>query len=45
MSDDGKMIKEAALELAKSLIKDDEKKELVADVISTCEALEVNSDQ
>ncbi|TMW51705.1 hypothetical protein DOY81_003197 [Sarcophaga bullata] len=44
MSDDGKMIKDAAIELAKSLIKDDEKKDLVADVISACEGLEVNSD-
>nr|AAB34768.1 chemical-sense-related lipophilic-ligand-binding protein [Phormia regina] len=44
MSDDGKMIKDAAIELGKSLVKDDEKKDLVVEVIETCDGLEVNDD-
>ncbi|XP_065364832.1 general odorant-binding protein 28a-like [Calliphora vicina] len=44
MSDDGKMLKDAAIELSKSLVKDDDKKELVAGVIEACEGLKVSDD-
>ncbi|KAM7346813.1 general odorant-binding protein 19d-like [Cochliomyia hominivorax] len=44
MGDDGKMINDAALELSKALIKDEEKQELIAEVIETCGALEVSDD-
>nr|AID61298.1 odorant binding protein [Calliphora stygia] len=44
MSHDGKMIKDAALELSKSLMKDAEKREIVVGVIDTCEKLVVSDD-
>lgn len=39
------MVKDAAIELSKALVKDDDKKELMVEVIEACDALEVSDDQ
>nr|BAS69441.1 odorant-binding protein 1 [Delia platura] len=44
LSEDGKLIKDASIELTKRFIKDEDKKELATEVIEACEALEVNED-
>ncbi|XP_065366479.1 general odorant-binding protein 28a-like [Calliphora vicina] len=44
MDDEGKMIKDAAIELSKSLIKHEDKLELAIGVIETCGELEVSDD-
>ncbi|XP_065365598.1 general odorant-binding protein 28a-like [Calliphora vicina] len=44
MSDEGKLLKDAALEISKSLIKNEEQKELVAGIIDICDELEVSDD-
>ncbi|XP_037808794.1 general odorant-binding protein 19d-like [Lucilia sericata] len=44
MSEEGKMLKDEAIELSKALIKDEEKKELVVGVIEACEGIEVSDD-
>ncbi|XP_065364834.1 general odorant-binding protein 19d-like [Calliphora vicina] len=44
LSDEGKLVKDVALELSESLIKDEEKKALMADIVETCDQLEVSDD-
>lgn len=45
MNDDGKLVKEKALEVAQIMITDDDKKELAIEVVEACENLSVNEDQ
>lgn len=45
MSDEGKLIKDAATELAKEFIKDEAKKELAGEIIGACDGLAVSDDQ
>nr|AID61313.1 odorant binding protein [Calliphora stygia] len=44
IGDDGKMLKDAAVELSKSFVKDEEKKKLVAGAIEACNDLKVSAD-